>query len=236
MRRMRTNAQLQLVEFSTPESGQTEFQAIIETCVRTFAENLMCDKIKSKKVTLIHYHRLLKTIFHQTLNGPSYLAIAGANCSFAHQHIKEYLIHHAEEEKSHWKWILDDLRVTGYKGADPRTEFPTPACSAYIAFNYFIANKYPIGRMGIAIMLETVASRVGGPLAADLVRQIKIPKEGASFFLSHAETDVGHTEALEAVLEKEVLSSAEWGWMCHCAETAFFLYREMYNEVIRLSE
>jgi hypothetical protein len=42
-------------------------------------------------------------------------ARAAVNCDWRHELAKEYLLRHAEEERTHWRWVLDDLskrRVT----------------------------------------------------------------------------------------------------------------------------
>src|SRR5206468_3604298 len=100
-----------------------------------FPANNVCKLIDSGNFTLKHYHDILLMIFHQTFTTPAMLALAAAHCPPKYYKARDYLIKHAEEEKMHWTWVLNDLSTTGYNGPDPRQLFPKPACQAYIAFN-----------------------------------------------------------------------------------------------------
>src|SRR5690606_29299265 len=104
------------------------------------------------------YHKQLLMIFHQTFEGPSTFALASAHCSTKYHEVRDYLILHSNEERSHWQWIISDLKNTGYIGPDSRTLFPKPACQAYLAFNYYIAMRFPIGRLGTAAVLESIGA------------------------------------------------------------------------------
>lgn len=42
--------------------------------------------------------------------------LAGSYCPPALHILREYLLQHANEEKSHWEWVISDLKNTGYDG------------------------------------------------------------------------------------------------------------------------
>jgi heme oxygenase len=178
------------------------------------------------------YHRLLLMIFHQTFNGPGFLAIAGANCTAAQQAARDYLIKHADEERTHWTWVVNDLRNTGYDGPDPRNRFPPEPCQAYISFNFHVAHRMPLARLAIAVMLESLGATHGKSYALKTCQVLGLHKDQATFFMGHSDTDVGHTEEIWKVLEQCNLADTDWEYMAFAAETAFRMYYRMYEEIL----
>lgn len=206
---------------------------IVDDAIETFRDNALCRKVDEGQFKLEDYHAILHMIFHQTFETSTTFALAGANCSATHQPVKEYLFHHADEEKGHWKWVLDDLRNTGYQGKDPRELHPRPACQAYIAFNYYTALRMPVGRLAIAAVLEGIGARYGNEYAAEICRQLRLKPEQASFFLRHGETDKEHVKDLWEMIDGCDLKPAEWAWMGHAARTAGAFYKAMYDEAAK---
>ena len=75
-------------------------------------------------------------------------------CDNRYFKIREYLLHHAEEEQDHWKWIIQNLKDTGFEGPDPREVFPTIPTQAYISFAMYLAHKQPVSRLAMGYVLE----------------------------------------------------------------------------------
>lgn len=191
--------------------------------------NHLCRRIEEGSVDLSHYHAILTTIFHQTRSSPYTFARAAVNCPWHHEIAKEYLLRHAEEERTHWRWILDDLTSTNYAGPSPRDGFPHPSCQAYIGLNYFIAEQMLVARLAIAAVLEGIGARHGAAYPGKLVKSPGISRNQASFFLSHAETDKTHTAEIQDIVNQCDLSPQEWEWMNYAARTAGQFYRAMYD-------
>ena len=137
-------------------SSRADFLKVVESAVARFPENRLCRKVDEGTLVVEDYHAILLMIFHQTFEGPSTFALAGSLCPKKHYKVRDYLLLHADEEKSHWEWVIEDLKNTGYKGPDPRETFPQPACQAYVAFNVYTALRFPIARLGIATVLESM--------------------------------------------------------------------------------
>ncbi|WP_347259322.1 iron-containing redox enzyme family protein [Rudaea sp.] len=207
----------------------SKFDAIVASQIERFPSAKLVRRVQDGNITLAHYHALLTTIFHQTYSGPYTFARAGVNCAWHHEAAKEYLIRHAEEERTHWRWVLDDLRATGYAGPSPRDLPPHPACMAYIGLNEFVADRFPVARLAIASVLEGIGATHGGTYGRQLLGALKLTKDQASFFLSHAETDKTHTVELREVIAQCHLDAEEWQWMNYAAETAGMFYRGMYD-------
>lgn len=213
-------------------SDRENFLEVVQQAVECFPRNRMCSKLDEEKFSMGDYHAILLMIFHQTFEGPSTFALAGAHCSPTLHEARDYLLHHADEEKSHWEWVINDLRNTGYTGADPRSLFPKPACQAYIAFNVYTAIRMPLARLAIAATLESIGANYGKKYAGRLCQNLALKPAQATFFYGHGDTDIGHTAEILALLDKQQLKQSDWDWMCHAARTAGQLYTAMYDEAV----
>src|SRR5688500_7822036 len=89
--------------------NRNELQSRAAKAIENFRENRIFQTLDSGPITKADYQSLLLMIFHQTFEVPGTFALAGVNCSTRFQQVKEYLFHHADEEKSHWQWVIDDL-------------------------------------------------------------------------------------------------------------------------------
>lgn len=211
-------------------SDRRSFIDAVGEAIAAFPENRICRRLDEGRLEMADYHALLRMLFHQTWEGPATFALAGAHCDPRHERARAYLIHHADEEKLHYQWVINDLRATGDVGPDPRTTLPAPACQAYVAFNWFVATRAPIARLAIAAVLEGISARHGTTYGRRLCEALRLGREQASFFVSHGELDVGHVEEVLAVIDDCELEPREWDWMAHAARTAGVLYRRMYEE------
>jgi hypothetical protein len=210
-------------------SDRATFRAAVAEAVAAFPDNAICRRIEAGTVAMADYHALLRTLFHQTFEGPATFALAGFQCDPRHVEARAYLMHHAEEEKEHWRWVVNDLRATGDTGPDPRSTFPGPATQSYVAFNVYTAIRSPIARLGIAAVLEGIGGRWGGEYGGRLCQVLGLKRDQASFFLSHGELDKGHSEEVFRVIDGCELTAGDWRWLAHAARTAGVLYRAMYD-------
>ena len=219
---------------TTAEHGdlEEEFMQLVRCETASFPQNELCRRIDEGRVTLDDYKGLLRMLFHQTYFGPGTFALAGANCESRHCEARSYLLHHADEEKSHWKWVLNDLKAVGDTRPDPREQFPQQACQAYIAFNFFVAHRQPIARLAIAAVLENLGATHSKRYATKLCTQLRLKPEQASFFYGHSDTDVMHTQDILNVIRESRLDRNEWAWMHHAARMASAMYRRMYDEAV----
>ena len=214
--------------------GLADFIKANDHAIKNFENNQLFRLIKAEKVTLKHYQEFLLSIFHQTFHAAVSFASAGANCSNNNFEIRDYLIKHAEEEHSHWRWVLEDLKNIGYKGSDPRSNFPNKSCSSYIAFNFYLATRYPIARLGAAAAVEVIGAGLGAKYGKNLIQQLKLKPEQMKFVMSHSITDVEHVGEIFDLLKESELTQQDWSWMIYAATMAARLYRDMYDEIASL--
>jgi hypothetical protein len=222
------NVESELVE--APVSSFEQFNASCEKLITDFQiGNPILDLIKENKLTVAHYHSLLNVIFHQVyIAGSTTLALAGSMVEPHRFAIREFLFHHAEEEQNHWKWIIQDLRNTGFTGPDPRAQHPPFVTEAYRSFAMHFALKYPLESIAICYMLESLSSKLGVKYGMQAAIQLGLQREQMSFFLLHGELDQGHeTEILDALLAAN-LTSEQWSVAEHAAKCTAHFYKEMY--------
>jgi hypothetical protein len=224
------------VRLSYPESNFEQFSKKAKLCVEKFStHNAIIDLIDSKEIELVHFHSLLNTLFHQVYTSSSTFALAGAQCDSRYFKIREYLLHHAEEEQDHWKWIVQNLRDTGYQGADPREVFPTFPTQAYMSFALFLANRQPVARLAMGYVLEGLSGQLGVEYGQKAAIQLKLSREQMSFFLLHGELDQGHSQDILDVMENAPLTPYEWAYCEYAAECTLHLYRALYNHAAKIT-
>jgi hypothetical protein len=205
------------------------FNETVAAAINEFSSARLLRRVDAGSLDMHHYHAILTTLFHQTYAGPYTFARAGVNCNWRHEAAKEYLIQHAEEERTHWRWVLNDLKATEYTGPNPRNEPPHPTTQAFIGLMYYVAEEVPIARLGIAAVLEGIGAKLGGVYGGRLVTALNLQKSQVSFFLSHSQTDIIHTAELNEVIAASELTPEEWRWMNHAAQTGGQFYRAMYD-------
>lgn len=205
------------------------FSKKVSVLVDDFKDNQMLRKLETKSLTIDNYHVLLSRLFHQVYNSSSSFALAAARTPIGRWQLKEYLFKHAEEEKTHWRWITSDLKNSGYRGEPVESSLPASEALAYIAFNFYIAETCPEGRLAIASVLEGIGAKYGEYSARLLSQNLDLKKDQMSFLTGHGEADIAHTEEIFNLLKDSNLSSREWEMMELCAETGFKLYSDLFR-------
>jgi len=216
---------------STTSSQLQQLKDTVDLAIGGFPENTVCRRVDAGDFELTDYQKILRMIFHQVREGPFSFALAGVNCGPHLRGAKEYLLHHAEEEKLHWRWVVNDLKETGYK-SDPQSLLPLPACQDFISFNYYVALKVPVARLAIALVLEGIGARYGARYANEICRSLSLTAKQTQFYAGHGNTDREHILELWRVVENHELNEEEWQWMSYSAATASRLYRRMYEEAL----
>ena len=217
------------VEQALDAGRHARFDAIVDAAIDRMRSARMLRRVEDASVAMCHYHALLLTLFHQTREGPYTFALAAAKCPWRHATAKEYLLVHANEERTHWRWVLDDLAATDHVGPDPRTLPAHHTTHAFIGLLHVTAERAPVARLAIASVLEGIGARLGSSHGGQLVAQLRLRREQASFLLSHGTTDIAHTADLRSVIAGLDLSDGEWDEMDQAAQVAGRLYHAMYD-------
>jgi hypothetical protein len=219
--------------FPLQRSSYEKFRAAAEGAVLTFKRgNKLIKKVESEPLSISDYHNLLLGIFHQVFFSSSSLSLAASLCGSRFMLARSYLIHHAEEEKDHWMWILEDLHATQYKGPDPRSLKPGWASQAYLSYGMFLGFHFPIGRLAMAAVLEGISGKLGADFAKKAAVKLGLVPDQLKFFLAHGDLDQGHSEDIFNVLKQLSLSAEEWAEMEHVALVTCELYKNIYNNAV----
>lgn len=209
---------------------QDHFDATVADAIAHFEgpRNQVLAALRAGRATLADYHTILCRLFHQVRSSSSTFALAGARMEAARFHAQHYLFRHAEEEATHWQWILADLRATGYRGADPASQGPDTATEAYVAYNHYIAGSFALGRLAIASVLEGIGGALGTRYGALLAGSLQLAPQQMVFFAGHGETDRRHSAELRQVLAQAAPTPDEWARLAAIARSAGRLYTALY--------
>lgn len=207
-------------------TSRKDFLDTVNDITLGFPDNVAASRILEGSFTLSDYHFLLLSLFHTTHEGPSISALAAASCPWGYEAAREYMLRHAAEGGSHWRWILDDLNSTEFQGPDPRATFPGTEAQAYVAFNYYVAFKAPVARLGVIAVVDSIAKNFGANYSAKLFQCLGLRPEQAKFFYRREDRVL---EPVTDVLEQLPMTEQDWQWMVNAARTAGTLYKQIYD-------
>ncbi|WP_329275796.1 iron-containing redox enzyme family protein [Streptomyces sp. NBC_00691] len=107
-----------------------------------------------------------------------------------------YFLRHAEEERDHDAWLLDDLAAAG---AGP-SAVPHPIVVELAGAQYYrVAHEHPVALLGYIAVLEGNAP---GPRLADRLAEVTgLPGAAFRTLREHAELDGGHLDDLYRVFD-----------------------------------
>jgi len=218
-------------KLNLPKSSFDNFSKTVSSIASEFVEgNEIMRLIDSGEITMDHFHNLLVTIFHQVyVAGSTTLALGGVMTDNRYSRFREYFFHHAEEEQNHWKWVIQNLRDTGYTGPDPREMFPPYPTQAYLSFAMHFALKYPQESLAIAYVLEGISGQLAVNYGSKAASILNLTKETMSFFLLHGELDEGHEADILEMLKNADFTPHQWAIAEYAAKTTLYFYKEMYN-------
>ena len=111
----------------------------------------------------------------------------------------------ADEEQGHEAWALEDLARIG-RPLDPAAPpAPSPAVTAYVAWNHFqVEAGSPLAFLGTAYVLEALSQARAATAAAELVARRRIPgiERAVRFLRGHADADEGHLDVLRGLFTR----------------------------------
>ncbi len=233
-----TYNEVEAYKLNLPQSTFEKFEQSVSTIASDFINgNEIIGLIENGKITIDHFHNLLLTIFHQVyIAGSTTLALGGVMTDNRNSKFREYFFHHAEEEQDHWKWIIQNLRDTGYTGPDPREMFPQYPTQAYLSFAVHFSLKYPQESLAIAYVLESISSQLGVKYGSKAAQILNLNKETMSFFLLHGELDEGHEADILEMLKSAAFSPYQWAIAEYAAKATVHYYKAMYNHAAKMTK
>jgi hypothetical protein len=117
----------------------------------------------------------------------------------------DYLREHAEEERGHDEWLLQDLQSVGVGSAELLSRPPSDAVAALVGAQYYwVLHYHPVCVLGYLMVIE------GNPpdrrRLQDLRSRSGLPASAFRTMLEHADLDIGHAAELADLLDRLPLS------------------------------
>jgi pyrroloquinoline quinone (PQQ) biosynthesis protein C len=178
------------------------------------------------------YIRYLQNAYYYARHSPKIMALAASRCMDSHPELAAYLLHHAEEERGHDLWALEDLRDFHIDEAQARSALPVPACAAMVGYIHYVAGfSNPIGVFGWMYILEAVGHDLGSRVASRLKASFGGSGASVRFVARHGDTDVRHADELAQEIRTHVRHDHDLAEVTHVAEVVADLYPRMFREV-----
>ena len=178
------------------------------------------------------YIRYLQNAYYYAQYSPRIMALAASRCMDTHPELAAYLLHHAEEERGHDLWALEDLRDFQVSEAQARSALPVPACAAMVGYIHYVAGfSNPVGVFGWMYILEAVGHDLGSQVASRLKASFGGAIAGVRFVARHGDTDVRHAQELAQEIRNHVRHDQDLAQITYVAEVVADLYPRMFREV-----
>jgi hypothetical protein len=118
----------------------------------------------------------------------------------------DYLRRHAEEERGHDEWLLQDLQSVGVASTELLSRPPSGSVAALIGAQYYwVLHYHPVCILGYLMVVE------GNPpnrrRLEDLRSRSGLPVSAFRTMLEHADLDQDHAAELDDLLDRLPLSS-----------------------------
>jgi pyrroloquinoline quinone (PQQ) biosynthesis protein C len=185
-----------------------------------------------------YIHYLVQTYHYARWTTPL-LAEAGRRMKRLgrHSRLGDLLLQKSDEERGHERWLLADLKHLGWPAARVERQVPSPAVTAYVAWNRFTSRcGRPEAFLGTAYVLEYLSvhraqQSVERMLAANTIPNIR---KAVTFLKAHGTADVGHVEELTSLLSP-LVDREEQAALLLSARTTRVLYLGLFAEEARES-
>jgi len=119
--------------------------------------------------------------------------------------VASYLARHAEEERDHDEWLLDDLAVLGVDRSEVLARVPSPTVASLVGSQYYWALHYhPVSLLGYFAFMEGYPPAPS--LIAELLSRTGFPPEAFRTMAKHGELDGNHRSELDEAIDRLPLS------------------------------
>ena len=117
----------------------------------------------------------------------------------------DYLRRHADEERDHNEWLLQDLQSVGVAIPELLSRPPSGAVAALVGAQYYwVLHYHPVCVLGYMMVIEgNPPDRLG---LLDLQSRSGLPASAFRTMLEHADIDIDHAAELADLLDRLPLS------------------------------
>jgi hypothetical protein len=144
--------------------------------------------------------------------------------------LRAYYLEHAEEEREHGEWLLQDLASLGVERNNVLGRLPYPSAAALVGSQYYwIRHVHPAAYLGYIAVLE---SPTDAGFLSEVSERTGIPLASMSCHLSHAELDPGHVAEFDAALDTFPLTRQQEGLIVVSALSTVAHIERFFTEIL----
>jgi pyrroloquinoline quinone (PQQ) biosynthesis protein C len=178
-------------------------------------------------------HYLVQTYHYARWTTPL-LAEAGKRMLRLGQHavLGQLLLQKASEEHGHERWLLTDLKNLGWSSERVERTQPSPAVTAYVAWNRFTSRHgRPEAFLGTAYVLEYLSVHRASQTVDRLLAARRIPHihKAITFLRAHGSADGEHVAELTSLLSS-LTDREEQSALLLSARTTRVLYLGLFAQ------
>jgi len=154
---------------------------------------------------LFHLHTFIRSSVPMMLEGAELARDLGDDDPVG-PILAEYLEHHAEEERGHDEWLVEDLEVLGVSRQEVMERLPSTAAAALVgSFYYWMRHVHPVALLSYLAVLE------GNPPVVEELEKSRaiagLPEESFRTLLRHARLDPHHRDDLNDLIDRLPLTA-----------------------------
>ena len=111
-----------------------------------------------------------------------------------------YLAEHAEEERHHDEWLLEDLELIGVEADAVLKRVPSPTVARLVGAQYYwVLHYHPVALLGYLSLME--GSPPSNWLIDRLIERSGFPREFFRTYALHGELDAHHLQELDDTID-----------------------------------
>jgi 3-oxoacyl-[acyl-carrier-protein] synthase-3 len=161
----------------------------------------LVQRLDRGRFTLEDYRAFLLNLRQQVKEGACWIARAASNVSEPHLELRSTLLRHATAEHRDYLLLEKDFVAAGGRREEIQGGDKNVGSEALSAWMYHEASKPdPFGLLGAMWIIEGLGSIKAKEWGEAIVRQLKLPREAASFLLYHGDNDAEHMKEFTAML------------------------------------
>lgn len=189
------------------------------------------ERALSGSITLDDYVAFLGQAFHHVRHTVPLMMAVGSRLPEHLGWLRKEIVHYAEEEEGHERWILNDIASAGGDANAVEHSQPSAATDAMVAYAYDTAQRRnPIGFFGMVFVLEGTSVSLAS-MAADCIQQsLGLPAMAMTYLRSHGQLDQEHIHQLAGILNR-LEREEDRAAVAQCAKVMFRLYGNVFREL-----
>ncbi len=139
---------------------------------------------------------------------------------------------HAEEEKDHHSWYLDDLLAMGYPSSLVENQIADDILLEQLGVQFsLIATAHPISILGYVFVLEGYQPEA--KTIYDIAERFSLPREGFRTILYHLDIDKEHRKPIVELIDRYSPNEFLYGVMLKAAITNLVGWTKFYTKLVQ---